>query len=196
MAADPELSSFVTKFRNLWNVGKNATLTAECKAGKVCLNLHVELDLPRCDQAQQPRRKAGLSRVRRRERRAKARADAAVKATEATMAVNATQDGAIKAVPHMKDAAVQAADLHVPPLMPTEEVCDTFCPDTDYLKAAKAQTQTPTYPNLIPQLDGCEGSVQNSEAAGQNHWYDTVYNVAAPETRAIMESCSKISLSG
>ena len=96
----------------------------------------------------------------------------------------------------MKDAAVQAADLHVPPPTPAEEVCDTFCPDTDYLKAAKAQTQTPTYPNLIPQLDGCEGSVQNSEAAGQNHWYDTVYNVAAPETRAIMESCSEISLPG
>ena len=41
-----EMDSFVMKFKNLWNAGRNATLNLETIAGKVKVSLSVELDNP------------------------------------------------------------------------------------------------------------------------------------------------------
>ena len=46
------MDSFVMKFKNLWNAGRNATLNLETIAEKVKVSLSVELDIP--DGGEQP----------------------------------------------------------------------------------------------------------------------------------------------
>ena len=43
MAGIPELNSFVHKFINLWQAGRNATLKLDSKAGEASVTLHVDL---------------------------------------------------------------------------------------------------------------------------------------------------------
>ena len=129
MAAPTELSSFVTKFANLWHSGKNACLSLECEAGEAIFNLQLRLQSHhRQPQQVHPHysaeRKAGPSRLRRRARRAQARPTAAA---EAPTLPSQKPEAAAQAnvfTPANSDAAVQAASqpdravvaLSVPPV--------------------------------------------------------------------------------
>ena len=77
-----ELSDFVTKFHNLLNAGKTACIVMECENGQAYVNLEVELghghpNQPCREQHFCRGRRAGPSRLRRRERRDMARLTAA-----------------------------------------------------------------------------------------------------------------------
>ena len=78
MAGTAELSSFVNKFVNLWQSGRNATLHVETNAGSAFINLRLDLG-----QAQQQYglREGGNSRQRRKARRAAERQTAATDVT-------------------------------------------------------------------------------------------------------------------
>ena len=129
MAASTELSSFVTKFYNLWSYGKCARLSVECEAGQAYMNLQLRLPGPHPDQqhGHAPQR-PGPPRLRRRERPDQAQELAAAKAATqpkemsdaAVQDVASTPDRSHTAVqadllsPARADVAVQAA-LPVPP---------------------------------------------------------------------------------
>ena len=111
----------MAKFCNLWNAGKNARLLAECKAGEASINLHLQLGhypvAPQ--QATEHPRQPGPSRLRRRARRAQARAEAAASslvkcdaAVQAAAPLPQTVETAVQTLgdgkPPSFDAAVQA----------------------------------------------------------------------------------------
>ena len=117
MAGD-EIWNFVNKFHNLRNAGKNATLTLKSQDGKVVMNLQLDLHVADLPPPQPPRQhRPSPSRVRRTERRANARIEAAAAANAALLAFSAentppTKETAVHAVPSTKetfDVAVQAA---------------------------------------------------------------------------------------
>jgi hypothetical protein len=89
-----ELDSFVLKFKNLWQAGRNANLSIKSNGGKVEVHLSVELgDAPFVtSHGHIPRSKNGPSRQRRRERRAAAHAG-----TRAAEQANIDQDTAVEA---------------------------------------------------------------------------------------------------
>ena len=120
-----EMQDLFTKFKHLWQSGKDAHLSLECHAGQAWL--HLRLHLPHCHQdSQQPpqsKRKPGPSRLRRRERRAKARA-AAGNAADAIVPTETNPE-----VKKTCDVAVQAEVIlspHVVHHTPTENVDDTL----------------------------------------------------------------------
>ena len=113
------------------NSGKSASLSTECKEGKMFLKLEMQICFgdfephrPYYSPAQP--RQPGPSRLRRRARRAHARTEAAAKAApnpppeaaaeQAVPTVPQTTEAAVQAVPETEDAAVQAADF--PPTIP------------------------------------------------------------------------------
>ena len=117
----PELKSFVTKFADLWHSGRNASLSLECEAGEATINLKLRLGSHSFQHHHQGEehcleRRAGPSRLRRRARRAQARAMAADQAgaAAAEKASDLPSEGAKTAEeaassPAAKvDAAVQA----------------------------------------------------------------------------------------
>ena len=71
-----ELDSFVLKFKNLWQAGRNANLTIKTIGGKVEANLSVELGDAPVLPIHFKYKKSSLSRQRRRDRRAAARSTA------------------------------------------------------------------------------------------------------------------------
>ena len=73
-----ELDSFIMKFKNLWQAGRNANLTIKTIDGKVEANLSVELGDPPVLSRHFQYNKSSPSRQRRRDRRASARATANV----------------------------------------------------------------------------------------------------------------------
>ena len=81
-----ELNSFVGKFVNLWQTGKNATLKLESQAGQASVNLLLDLghQLPH----QHHPHVQGTARDRRRQKRAEERRSAAEKADDDDEAVN------------------------------------------------------------------------------------------------------------
>ena len=115
MADTSELLNFVTKFSNLRHSGKRAHLTFECVAGEVIVNLQLHLG-PQVlhshhGPAPQPQvfRKISPSRLRRRARRAQARAMAT--AENASVSSLPKSDAAVQAcesTPARSEAAVQA----------------------------------------------------------------------------------------
>ena len=97
-----QLSNFLVKFRHEWQAGKNARLQIECHAGKAWITLHQPLGYSSPPAQHHPRR-PGPSRLRRRARRADARAAASAAPTgTAEMAVQADLS------PATVEAAVQA----------------------------------------------------------------------------------------
>ena len=108
-----DYTTFVTKFLNLLYSGKSALLTAECHAGKMFAKVEMQMCIedvwpppPYHPPPPTQRRQPGPSRLRRRARRAHARAEAAAKA-EST--IPAADQAVPPPVPQAKDAAVQAA---------------------------------------------------------------------------------------
>ena len=118
MAGHHKVFNFVNKFVNLWKSGFKAKLQVEAHAGQAWVSLQVVLGVP-----YQPRhgRKPGPSQLRRRARRAEARASQA--AAQAADLPPANTDEAVEAsasVPLIL-AAARAAVL-VPGNMAAEEV--------------------------------------------------------------------------
>ena len=106
--AGHEVWNFVNKFYNLYKTGKNALLVLKSHNGKVVINLQLDLDdliLP----PPQPPNKSHLSpsRVRRTQRRARARAEAAENATNSS-SNNLVAAALAAAPPSPTDTAVQA----------------------------------------------------------------------------------------
>ena len=81
---DSAMKELFSKFRHFWRSGKDAHLSLECHAGQAWLNLRVHL--PHQPHHHPQQRKPGPSRLRRRARRAQARA-AAENATAKTSEV-------------------------------------------------------------------------------------------------------------
>ena len=125
----------------------------ECHAGQVCLSFHLHVDHHPPKQQQQHRRHYGPSRLRRRARRADARAAAnaamkkhvAVEVNTAEKAVqteinnedlsttSATEETAQNPSCNFYLPAEQAGLPHAHP----PDVPDTFCPDPDFEAAAE-----------------------------------------------------------
>ena len=74
MADIRELNSFVTKFKNLWKAGCNASLKVETRAGEAWVELHVGLGVPH--PVQGGHELHGNARQRRKDKRTAARAAA------------------------------------------------------------------------------------------------------------------------
>ena len=119
MAGPQEMYSFVTKFLNLWQAGKQARLNLECEAGKVSVNLRLHLghQHPPLPPDPRPPRRPGPSRLRHHARCAKAREASAAQA--AAQVPTGSAEAAAQAAGHAaavqvavstKDAAVQATD--------------------------------------------------------------------------------------
>ena len=89
MAATQDLSSFVSKFVELWHPGREAKLSLSCYAGRISIQLGLETghQAPAAP-PQKPPRQPGPSRLGRRARRAEERARAA--AEEAAAASHPT----------------------------------------------------------------------------------------------------------
>ena len=123
-----DVSSFVTKFYNLWHAGKSARLSLECDAGQASVNLNLHLGLhPHPEEPYHGSRRAGPSRLRRSARRAQARATAAEEAADVaqsqheSLAAAQTEvlpslslNTAVQAAPEKIDVAVQADSLLLP----------------------------------------------------------------------------------
>ena len=108
--AGHEVWNFVNKFYNLYKTGKNASLVLKSHNGKVVINLQLDLDdliLP----PPQPPNKSHLSpsRVRRTQRRARARAEAAENATNSS-SNNLVAAALAAAPPSPTDTAVIVTD--------------------------------------------------------------------------------------
>ena len=79
-----EIDSFIYKFKHLWKSGRSASLSLKSDAGKAQVTLHVDLDDPQLLPVQHPvRSRNGLSRQRRRIRRAAER-EASAEASKAS----------------------------------------------------------------------------------------------------------------
>ena len=117
-ASAEELHSFVSKFAYLWHSGKSARFSVECEAGEATIHLQlrlgVHLSQPQQNQGlhQPTARKAGPSRLRRRARRAQARASAAEQVVGPSKEPHNEAEEAIDEVTKAKsDEAVQAAEV-------------------------------------------------------------------------------------
>ena len=138
------------QFQIYWQAGIDARLNLECHAGKVWMNLQINLPHPPppppppYGQHQQHKRpRQSPSRLRRRARRAEARAAAAKAAASV-----ATEDVAVQT-----ESDVQ----HHHQVQAAEEVPDVLCPDQVYQHlqtAAQAVPPPPPRQTILPQLDG------------------------------------------
>ena len=88
---DAAMKELFSKFLHFWRSGNDAHLSIECHAGQACLNLRVSL--PHQPRQHPQQRKPGPSRLRRRARRAEARA-----AAEIAAATNGSAETFSKAV--------------------------------------------------------------------------------------------------
>ena len=117
MATNPhfELDTFVSKFRNLWQAGRKASLSLESNAGKAWVSLRLDLGAPPLEpgqfQSQQPSRRNGPSQRRRRERRAVAR-QVVVVAEKAVDSAEKADDNSIEKM--SADAEKAEADTDEP----------------------------------------------------------------------------------
>ena len=112
MSTMTEAEELCGTFLKLWRAGKNAHLNIECHAGKVWATLRVNLPRPPPPTPQhhhQPHRRVGPSRLRRRERRAASRAQAAVEAAERKVAPATETGNSVKEVKESRTAEQAAA---------------------------------------------------------------------------------------
>ena len=106
MAATQDLSSFVSKFVELWHSGCEAKLSLSCNAGRISIQLGLETGhQPPTAPLQKPHHQPGPSRLHRRARRADERARAAAEEAAAASRMTSPAEQAKKV-----DAAVQADD--------------------------------------------------------------------------------------
>ena len=128
----------------------DAKLVVACTSGKATVNLRLSLGEHAPQQNNPPRkRKPGPSRIRRNERRAKARADAAVEASKNPLP--STTEAAVQAVTEHQNVSTDMNDDKLPQKTITSAefgtqfghsnksalALDVFCPDKDYFQLQK-----------------------------------------------------------
>ena len=133
MAELREFHSFVTKFVNLWKNGFEASLCVNSKAGDANINLQVGLGQAQLPEDLHHQRQPGPSRVRRRERRA----DARLKAEQASSKV----------------AAAEEAAAEIKPLIATVDTAKV----PDVTAAEEASEETTEYELKIETHPSCSG---------------------------------------
>ena len=198
MAGHNEVLNFVNKFVNLWKTGFEAKLHVEAQAGQAWVRLHVGLG----HYQPQHGRKPGPSQLRRRARRAEARASqAAAQAADLPPAHNTDEAVEASAPVPLTLAAAQAAVL-VPGNMAAEEVADVAMKvvvNVPYSDAAAqvalpvppipaAQATHPSHEN-IPQLDGtdaissiqCDNCHKSFETRDQLTTHDEIHQFGCDE---------------
>ena len=149
MAATQDLSSFVSKFVELWHSGREAKLSLSCNAGRISIQLGLETGhQPPTAPLQKPHRQPGPSRLRRRARRAKERARAAAEEAAAASRMTSPAEQAKKV-----DAAVQADDE--PPA-----TNDVVVVETDTLPAQKDVAEQVNAIETFPQQAAAVHAVQ------------------------------------
>ena len=169
-----QLKNCFKKFQSIWQAGNDACLHLECHAGQVWVHLQLHLVHHPPPQRKQP----GPSRLRRRARRAEARA-AGTAATAAPVenSAAATAEMAVQTDPIPSEAVKASVGLTPGPAVrhhpgqevpaaqgglqpgeqdhhfPTPYARDVFCPDRDFRTAEEA---IPLHHQQlgIPQLDG------------------------------------------
>ena len=138
-----EMDSFMLKFKNLWNQGRNATLNLETIAGKVKVNLSVELDNP--DEGEKPQlwiqnlSKNSPACQRRRMRRALARSATNEESDDVKVEVTEEETDAVEEEVTGKEtdaaeALVKATDKIEYDI---EDLLDEFCSEEEYNKEAE-----------------------------------------------------------
>jgi hypothetical protein len=106
MASIFEMNSFVGKFLNLWQSGRDATLQVETQTGQACVTLRLGLgEHP----GQQHRKKASPSRQRRLDRRATAR-QVSAETVEPNANTENDEDGSKEEIRIGKEATVKEAE--------------------------------------------------------------------------------------
>ena len=207
-----QLSNFLVKFRHEWQAGKNARLQIECHAGKAWITLHQPLGYSSPPAQHHPRR-PGPSRLRRRARRADARAAASAAPTgTAEMAVQAdlspaTVEAAVQATSNTahgsQSTAAQAGPRAEQAQHRPHHVADAVCPDGWYHSPAVQAVAVPPRhggepgpvwapPQVlqpeIPQLDGAADD-QDQPRHLQQHQCETCYMIF--ENRALFDEHDK-----
>ena len=144
MAGLKEFHSFIGKFVNLWQSGRQATLQVNTQAGEATISLEVNLGqaLP-YPHHQQQQREPGPSRLHRRQRRA----NACKPAEEAANEKNSTEE---------VDTPANADAESEPVAADTEEVTENVTESTDDCEDSFIEGN-------IPQLDGepAQGFIEN-----------------------------------
>ena len=138
-----EIDSFMIKFKNLWNEGRNATLNLETIAGKVKVNLSVELDNPYDGEKPQHRiqncSRNSPARQRRRMRRAEAYSAANEKSDDVKVEVTEEETDALEK--EVKGNETDAAEALVKATDNTEndieDLIDEFCSEEEYNNEAE-----------------------------------------------------------
>ena len=156
-----EIDSFVKKFKILCQGGRNASLTLSSKAGKVRINLSVDLGVlsrqdpqPQHPQNQHPRN--GPAQQRRRERRAAAR-QAAAEEAEAILTLEekevldlAENAKANQDAEQVEDTTDDAGEVTIIEVVQTsvEEITDEVVTDSEYesMAVSKDDPQTESSP--------------------------------------------------
>ena len=185
-----EFDSFVTKFRQLWHAGFDATLKFDTNAGQAWVSLQAGLGhhppLPHPSRPHPFHRRRGPAQQRRRERRDAARrtaeAEAARAAEEATQADEGNEDPAPGATPAgeaetpMNDTAEVAEeastenvvnrDIETAAAEATQDnscdLCDLELNSVSELRTHKRRMHKASAGSPIPQLDGESENVGNS----------------------------------
>ena len=162
MATNPhfEIDTFVSKFRNLWQAGRKASLTLESDAGKAWVSLYLDLgalplslDQP---QHQQSSRRNGPSQRRRRERRAVAR-QVVVVAEKAVDSAEKADDNSIEKMSADAEKAEAATNV----IGNSEnEVAEEASTNKLVIELPKEQDMPV---DNIPQVDGQEEGVQGED---------------------------------
>ena len=140
-----ELDSFYLKFKNLLCSEKDATLTLKAEAGRAFVTLSLDLGHVHSEHGQlQHGPRNGPARLRRREKRAAARADAEKASAEATKDVELAEKAEEVLAATIGSAAEEAVELNLAAKAkesdekPTEKVetlhdlKDEVCPDEVY----------------------------------------------------------------
>ena len=144
-----EIDSFVSKFKHLWNLGLDANLNIESKAGKAFIQLKVGLGCPpppqhHPQQQFQPHRHVGPARHRRRERREVARAQQQHETVLNTVQEAAATVEVVAADREAEEAFNDQIDIHQteaveattgkPATESKSEVNDEVCTDEEYFE--------------------------------------------------------------
>ena len=162
-----EIFNFVAKFLDLRQSGLDANLSLNCIAGKLKIQLDLEIGQAH-PPAPRPQRCPGPSRLRRRARRAQVREEAAANA-----ASSETIQRAVKAVP-TNDAAVQAG-----PVTHTVDAAVQAANETKDVAVQAVPPQRPAHPLLQHQPAANAAGPQLQHA--HNHPHQAVQDMFCPD---------------
>ena len=167
-----EIDNFFAKFKNLLHSGSDATLTVKSKAGKASVTLHLDLGYvlhpPAADPPQ--RRREGPARQRRRLRRAAARDAAAETAKVSETIYPVSEDKTVEKSADDLEAVEEVFidNTEAVETEQTDELCDEFCSDKEYVKKALDDENSVIFrfvikdPDLNKNLEAFENQVKET----------------------------------